>query len=92
MDLQRMISAERNEELVGRRIQALIDEVVDDPGPLGEAAQGRPVGVARTVGQAIEVDGVTHLYPDAGLAPGEFVTVEIVDTLEYDLIGRALPS
>ncbi len=92
MDLQRMISTERNAELVGRRIQALIDEVVDDPGPLGEAAEGRPVGVARTVGQAVDVDGVTHLYPDSGLTPGEFATVEIVDALEYDLIGRIVRS
>ncbi len=90
MDLQRMISAERNAELVGRRIQALIDDVVDDPGPLGDAARGRPVGVARTVGQAVDVDGVTHLHPDPGLKPGEIVTVEIVDALEYDLIGRSV--
>jgi ribosomal protein S12 methylthiotransferase len=92
MDLQRMISAERNAELVGGRIQALIDEVVDDPGPLGEVAEGRPVGVARTVGQAIDVDGVTHLYPDPGLVPGDFVTVEIVDSMEYDLIGRVVTT
>ena len=92
MDLQRMISAERNGELVGRRIQTLIDDVVDDPGPLGDAAGGRPVGVARTVGQAIDVDGVTHLYPDPGLKSGEFVTVDIVDALDYDLIGRSVPS
>ena len=92
MDLQRMISAERNAELVGRRIQALIDDVVDDPGPLGDAARGRPVGVARTVGQAVDVDGVTHLHPDPGLKPGEIVTVEIVDALEYDLIGRSVSA
>ncbi len=92
MDLQRMISAERNAELVGRRIQALIDDVVDDPGPLGDAARGRPVGVARTVGQALDVDGVTHLHPDPGLKPGEIVTVEIVDALEYDLIGRSVSA
>ena len=92
MDLQRMISAERNAELVGRRIQTLIDDVVDDPGPLGDAARGRPVGVARTVGQAIDVDGVTHLYPDPGLKPGEFVTVDIVEALDYDLIGRSVSS
>jgi ribosomal protein S12 methylthiotransferase len=90
MDVQRMISFERNEELIGRRFRALVDEVLDDPGPLGAAAAGRPVGVARTVGQAMDVDGVTHVHPFDGLAPGQFVTVEIEDAEEYDLIARVV--
>jgi ribosomal protein S12 methylthiotransferase len=92
MDLQRMISADRNLELIGQRTVALVDDLVSDPGPLGEAAEGRPVGVARTVGQAIDVDGVTHLYPDDRIIPGEFVTVEIMDAAEYDLVGRVVAS
>ena len=92
MDVQRMISSERNEALIGRRFRALIDEVLDDPGPLATTAAGRPVGVARTVGQAIEVDGVTHVHPFNGLAPGQFVTVEIEDAEEYDLIARVVES
>jgi len=92
MDLQRMISSERNEALIGRRFRALVDEVADDPGPIGTAAAGRPVGVARTVGQALEVDGVTHVHPHDGLAPGQFVTVEIDDAEEYDLIARVVES
>jgi ribosomal protein S12 methylthiotransferase len=90
MDVQRMISAERNEELIGRLFRALVDEVVDDPGPLGADAGGRPVGVARTVGQALDVDGVTHVRPFDGLAPGRFVTVRIEDAEEYDLIARVV--
>ena len=90
MDVQRMISTERNEALVGRSFRALVDEVLDDPGPFGTAAAGRPVGVARTVSQAIEVDGVTHVHPFDGLAPGEFVTLEIEDAEEYDLIARVV--
>ena len=90
MDVQRMISAERNEALIGRRFLALVDEVLDDPGPFEAEAAGRPVGVARTVGQAIEVDGVTHVHPFEGLAPGQFVTVEVEDAEEYDLIARVV--
>ena len=90
MDVQRMISAERNEALIGGRFRALVDEVLDDPGPIGADATGRPVGVARTAGQAIDVDGVTHLHPFEGLAPGQFVTVEIEEAEEYDLIGRVV--
>ena len=90
MDVQRMISAERNEALMGRRFLALVDEVLDDPGPFETEAAGRPVGVARTVGQAIEVDGVTHVHPFEGLTPGQFVTVEVEDAEEYDLIARVV--
>ncbi len=90
MDVQRMISAEGNEEMIGRKMRALVDEVVDDPGPIGTAAGGRPVGVARTVGQAMDVDGVTHLHPYDGLASGAFVTVQIEEAEEYDLIGRVV--
>ena len=90
MDVQRMISSERNEALIGRVFRALVDEVLDDPGPLGAEANGRPVGVARTVGQALDVDGVTHVHPFDGLAPGQFVTLEIEDAEEYDLIARVV--
>ncbi len=47
MDVQRMISFERNEALIGREFRALVDEVLDDPGPLGTVAAGRPVGAVR---------------------------------------------
>lgn len=90
MDVQRMISAERNEALMGRRFLALVDEVLDDPSPFETEAAARPVGVARTVGQAIEVDGVTHVHPFEGLTPGQFVTVEVEDAEEYDLIARVV--
>ena len=63
---------------------------MDDPGPLGADVDGRPVGVARTVGQALDMDGVTHLHPFDGLAPGQFVTVEIEDAEEYDLTAHVM--
>jgi ribosomal protein S12 methylthiotransferase len=91
MDLQRDISRERNAEFVGRRLVALVDELADDPGPLGEDEDGA-VGVARTQGQALDVDGVTHVHADERLAPGEFVTVEIEDSEDYDLIGSVVEA
>jgi ribosomal protein S12 methylthiotransferase len=90
MDVQRMISSERNEALIGRVFRALVDEVSDDPRPFGAEADGRPIGVARTVGQALDVDGVTHVYPFDGLAPGQFVTLEVEEAEEYDLIARVV--
>jgi ribosomal protein S12 methylthiotransferase len=79
MDLQRGISAERNAALVGRSLDAIVDELVDDP-EFG--------AVSRTVGQAPDVDGVTHLLPHEGLRPGDIVRVSIVDAMEHDLVGR----
>ncbi len=80
MDLQREISFELNQAQVGRETLALVDRFVDDDPEYPFQA--------RTVGQALDVDGVTHLYPVAGLAPGDFVDIEIVDALDYDLIGK----
>jgi hypothetical protein len=44
--------------------------------------------VARTVAQALDVDGVTHVRGREALAPGEMVEVEIVDALDYDLVAE----
>jgi ribosomal protein S12 methylthiotransferase len=81
MDLQRSISAERNVALIDKTLDAIVDELVDDP---------EYGAVARTVGQAPDVDGVTHLLAERGLRPGELVRVRIVDAMEYDLVGRVL--
>jgi ribosomal protein S12 methylthiotransferase len=79
MDLQREISFDLNLAQVGRSTTALIDRVVEDDPDFGFQA--------RTVGQALDVDGITHLYPAPGLAPGDLVDVEIQDALDYDLIA-----
>ena len=79
MDFQREISFELNQLQVGTRTTALIDRVVEDDPEYGFQA--------RTIGQALDVDGVTHLYPAEGVVPGELVEVEITDALDYDLIA-----
>jgi ribosomal protein S12 methylthiotransferase len=80
MEMQRAISFEKNLELVGHRTTVLVDRTVDDD-PEYDA-------VGRTVGQALDIDGVTHLRGGAALQPGRMVEVEIVDALDYDLIGE----
>jgi len=79
MDVQREISFELNMDQVGRRTIALVDRVVEDDPELPFQA--------RIETQAIDVDGVTNLLPAEGVVPGEFVEIEIVDALDYDLIG-----
>jgi ribosomal protein S12 methylthiotransferase len=85
-DLQRSITLERNEAWVGRDELVLIDEIVGrDTEMPGDA--GTRGAIARTRGQAIEVDGVVHIE-DAGTAqPGDMAMVRITDALEDDLIG-----
>ncbi|MGD2120297.1 MAG: 30S ribosomal protein S12 methylthiotransferase RimO [Gemmatimonadota bacterium] len=80
MDVQREISFELNLSQVGRRTIALVDRVVDDDPEFAFQA--------RTESQALDVDGVTNLYPAEGVKPGDFVEIEIVDALDYDLIGE----
>ncbi len=80
MDLQRDIAAERSASLVGTEMLALVDEVLDDDPEFG--------AVARTASQAVDVDGVTHLYPHEGLRQGQMVRVRIEDSMEYDFVGR----
>ena len=84
MDGQREISVEKNEELVGRRLMALVDRLVDDDGDLD--------AIARTTGQALDVDGATNLCDAVGVQPGSMIEVEIVDSLDYDLIGKVTQS
>lgn len=84
MDQQRALSFEANDALVGRRMEVLVDYISEGGG--GLSATGR------TKGQALEVDGQTHLSADRPVAPGEIVVAEIVDAEEYDLIGRVVDA
>jgi ribosomal protein S12 methylthiotransferase len=86
LDLQRSISFERNLDQVGSRRTVLVDRVL---GP-GEDPEFAAVG--RTEGQALDVDGCTQLLPREGLEAGSMETVEIVDALEYDLIGKVVDA
>jgi len=84
MAVQSGISLELNQRHVGSVQRALVDFILDDDPDFG--------AVARTAGQAIDVDGITNLSPGGSVKPGEFVEVEIVDALEHDLIGRVRGS
>jgi ribosomal protein S12 methylthiotransferase len=74
LEVQRAISADRLGAMVGRRVEALVDEEGDTP-------------VARTWGQADDVDGVTLLESGTGLVAGTIVETEITEADDYDLRG-----
>ena len=80
-DLQRSISLERNEALVGRELVVLVDRA--------ETEDGQDA-VGRTAGQALEVDGVVYLKNAADVRPGSFVRGRILEAQEYDLVGEVV--
>ncbi len=73
MAAQQAISARRLARWVGTSIEVIIDDV--EPEQI----------VARSRGDAPEIDGNVFLPPVAGLRPGHIITVEVEDADEYDL-------
>ncbi len=96
--LQRDIAKELNKEFLGRKLKVIIDEVnpIRNNSPKANAwsAAGISNGLkadfslGRTEFDAPEVDGIVYIYEGRKLKPGSMVEVEIIDTLEYDLVGR----
>ena len=78
----------RNEKRVGETVEVLIDRMDSSP-----EAQGKPslgVGahyVARTQGQAPDIDSCVFLLSPKRLAPGEIVKATISDYQNYDLVA-----
>ena len=89
---QRDIVAARNQALLGRRLELLIDRVEAE-------ADGEPVIEARRRGQALEVDGVTHVdLAECAVEPGDLVSATITGADDSDLwatvheVTRAAPA
>ncbi len=76
MALQARISAEKLAERVGRIETVLVDEVTDDG------------AIARSYGDAPEIDGVVVIEGRRDLHPGRFVKVAITDSGDHDLWAR----
>ncbi len=78
MQIQQDISRELLEEKVGKQIEVIIDKESDDDGFLYEG---------RTRQDAPEIDGIVYIA-NGKARPGDIVTVKIIDSWEYDLVGR----
>lgn len=76
MEVQARISAQRLQAKVGTHQKVLVDEVT----PEG--------AVARSLADAPEIDGCVFIDGATHLSPGDFVTVEIEETDEYDMWGH----
>lgn len=77
MALQRSVSLDRNQTLIGRTLPVLVDEADEENGS----------AVGRTESDAPEVDNEV-LLSGTGLIPGTFVQAVITDAVEYDLVGQ----
>jgi len=80
MELAAEISAARLAAKVGRTLRVLVDRT--DEG----------LAIARSAGDAPEIDGVVRVRSQRPLETGEFADVEIVAADDYDLEARAIES
>ncbi|NLL43681.1 MAG: 30S ribosomal protein S12 methylthiotransferase RimO [Firmicutes bacterium] len=78
MGLQQQISRELNEELVGSKLQVLMEF---------PSAESDLVMVGRHQGQAPDVDGVVYLGTGT-FEPGQLVQVLVTEAHDYDLVGE----
>ncbi len=73
MNLQADISAQKLARKIGQRMQVLVDEVTEEG------------AVARSKGDAPDIDGLVFIDGATHVKPGDFLEVEIEDADEHDL-------
>jgi ribosomal protein S12 methylthiotransferase len=76
MEVQEDISTQRLEEKIGRQMTVLVDEVDDEQ------------MLARSSGDAPEIDGLVILPAQEGIEVGDFIEVRIVDCDVHDLYAE----
>ncbi|KXB71693.1 30S ribosomal protein S12 methylthiotransferase RimO [Peptoniphilus sp. DNF00840] len=79
MAIQSEISAEILSKNIGKRLEVLIEEQVDEENYVGRTYMDSP-----------EIDGVTYVHSNKELGIGSFVEVNVVDSLDYDLVGEII--
>lgn len=79
MAIQSEISSEILSKNLGKTFEVLIEEKIDDNNYVGRTYMDSP-----------EIDGVTYVQSDKELEIGDFVKVEIIDSLDYDLVGELI--
>ena len=78
MEFQEDISTQRLEEKIDREMIVLVDEVDEDG------------AVARSEGDAPDIDGLVHILDGQDLEVGEFVRVRITDCDVHDLYAEVV--
>jgi len=81
MRRQAAISLEKNRELIGRRYEAIVEEIDGN------------ISIARLYSHAPEIDGTVIIEQptdDMTIKIGDIVTVEITDAFDYDVKGKII--
>lgn len=78
MTVQREISRKNLEKYIGKTLEVLVEEINSD------------VIIGRSFVDTPEIDGVVYVEGDLrkDIKLGDFINVEIVDVLEYDMVGE----
>lgn len=77
MEIQNNIAARWSEKQVGKKLQVVVEGKLPD----------EHIYCGRTQWDAPEIDGLVFLSASESLLSGDFVTVEVTEAREYDLIG-----
>ena len=78
MELQQAIAFEKAEKMGGKRLETVVEGYLPED----------DVYVARSYMDAPGVDGYIFVYADRQLLSGDYIDVEVIDSREYDLIGK----
>ena len=78
MEIQRVVSADKLQERIGKTVTVLIDDITPD------------AIYARSSAEAPEIDGVIIIETNetSEFAPGDFIEVTIIGSDEHDLYGK----
>jgi ribosomal protein S12 methylthiotransferase len=77
MELQKEISLELNEKMVGQTLEVLVEEMIEDENTF----------VGRSQFDAKDIDQSVIFTADMPLIIGTYVNVKIIEAMDYDLIG-----
>ena len=80
MELQQEISMRKGEARIGQTLFCMVEGAIPQ----------ESVYVARTYADAPDVDGYLFVNTGEPLMSGDFVSVEVTEAMEYDLIGNLI--
>lgn len=78
MELQQDISYQKSQEMIGKRLEVMIEGRVDNENAYA----------GRTYMDAPDVDGYIFINTDEDIISGSFAYVNVTGAMEYDLIGE----